>query len=371
MVSQHVAVIRCEGHDGVRRQSLFTQRSQNHPDLVIDVGDGGVESPSRPVDLAWNGHAHAELVHVRLDAVGQVFERLGPVAADHGVEFQIAVEIEIRGRRPDRWVRSHEGEVPETGLPVIAAPDGAAHLRRRPVGGVTMVGQVPGPGEVVVVAEAAGVLLSRIALIGQVELPVVGVPVIEVMPPFLVEDHFVEADAVALGIDMELADGMSLITGLPEEPGERRNLFRVRYLQILVEDPVPVVSRRKARHQASTCGNTDGTGGVGTVEVDAVAGHLGDRGSHHHRMSCRTGEESGPAGSADEQHVGPFFRHDRVSEYSTRMRKVPIPAWPEPMDLRRSDGFSAGDSSAGRVLLRLGQKRAPTRGAPYDSSLIS
>ena len=73
---------------------------------------------------------------------------------------------------------------------------------------MTMAGQVPGAGEVVVVAEPAGVLPARIALVRQVEFPVVGMAAIQVMAPFLVENHFVEADAVTLRVDVELADGM-------------------------------------------------------------------------------------------------------------------------------------------------------------------
>ena len=182
---------------------------------------------------------------------------------------------------------------------------------------MAVFGQVPGTGDVVVVAEPAGVLLTRIALIRQVELPVVGLAVVQVMASFLVEDHLVEADPVALGIDVELADGMSLIAGLPEEPGQRRHRFRVRHLQVFIEDPVAVAPCGKAGHQAAPGGNTDGAGRIGAVEVDAVAGHLCDGGSHDHRMPGRAGEESGPVVHADEQHVGAFLRHGRVPVYST------------------------------------------------------
>ena len=81
------------------------------------------------------------------------------------------------------------------------------------------------PGAYVVVGggQAAGVLESDVTVLGQVLLSVVAAHA-QVVAAFLVEDDFVEADAIALQVDVELAHGKGVVAGVAEALRHGRSL---------------------------------------------------------------------------------------------------------------------------------------------------
>ena len=104
------------------------------------------------------------------------------------------------------------GEIPEPWPRRISAFEHAHHLLRAPVGDVAVFGEVPGAVEVIVVAHAAGELLAGVSSVAEEEFVVVYYAVLQ--SSFFAEDDIVKSDAVALGMDVQFADGVSLIPGI-------------------------------------------------------------------------------------------------------------------------------------------------------------
>ena len=85
-----------------------------------------------------------------------------------------------------------------------------------------MLREVPGAGQIVAAAQTRRMFLSRITLIGQIELPVIG-QLRKMVPTFFIEDDLVETNPVALRVDVQLAHGMGLVSSLPERLGQGRD----------------------------------------------------------------------------------------------------------------------------------------------------
>ena len=83
------------------------------------------------------------------------------------------------------------------------------------------------------------------------------------------EDDVVEADAIALGKDMQLADGVSLIAGVAEGLGHGRQL---RHWLLHLEDAIPVRAGGCAGHQRAAGRNADRALGIGVCVAHAGAG---------------------------------------------------------------------------------------------------
>ena len=220
------------------------------------------------------------------------------------VDVDAAVEVEVALQGRQRRVRVAEGQVPEAGPGRVAALDHAAHLARRPGGGVAVLGQVPGAEGVLVVAHAVGEAHAGVPLVGQEEIVIVDGA--EVGAALFVEDHVVEADAVALGEDVELADGVRLVAGVAESLRHGRQaghgLGRL-------EDPVAVSARRCARHQGAPRRDADRAFAVGVGEAGAAAGQLVEGGGEDGRVAGFPEEGSGPVVGGDQEHVRSVVCH--------------------------------------------------------------
>ena len=203
-----------------------------------------------------------------------------------------------RERRHRRMGR-REREVPEPRLAGVPPVDRLRHLADRPVDGVAVLRQVPGPRQEVVVTHAAGVLHAGVAALGQEDLPVVGAAV-ELVAALLLQNHLVEPHPVALGGDVELAHAVGLVAALAEAAGQGRHVGQ---RVLLHEGPVAVGAGVHPRHQGAPRRDARGAGRVGLLEGDAVAAHLLHRGRHHHRVPGRPRQQPAPVVSADEQHV--------------------------------------------------------------------
>ena len=177
--------------------------------------------------------------------------------------------------------------------------DGAAHLPNRPVGGVQLLGKVPSPRIVVVAAVTAGVFHAGETALGQLLLPVVGAHA-ELVASLLVDDRLVEPDPISLGEHVELAHGDSVIAGVAEARGERRD---VRHRLPLLEHAITVGPGREPRHQGAARGDARGAGRVGVGIPRTVLCELGDGRRHDHGVPGRAREQTGPVVGADEQHV--------------------------------------------------------------------
>ena len=160
-----------------------------------------------------------------------------------------------------------ERQIPEPGLGRVAPFDHPAHLVCRPSGGVAVLGQVIGAEGVFIVAHAVGESHARMASVCEEEIVVVNRS--QVWPPLFVEEHIVEANAVALGIDVELANGIRLVAGVAEGLGHGRQLG---HGSGWLEDPVAVGARRSARHQGAASGDADRAFAIGVGEASAAAG---------------------------------------------------------------------------------------------------
>ena len=82
---------------------------------------------------------------------------------------------------------------------------------------VAVLGKCQGQEGVFVVAHAVGKPHARMALVREEEIVVVNSP--QVRPSLFVEEHVVETNAVALGIDVELANGIRLVACVAEGLG--------------------------------------------------------------------------------------------------------------------------------------------------------
>ena len=99
-----------------------------------------------------------------------------------------------------------------------------------------------------------GELLAGVALLAQEALEVVVVAA-QMVAPLLAEDDLVEADAVALGIDVQLAHGVGLVAVVAEDLRHGRQV-RISYgrCSLKTRSPwvravVPVISARRAGMQ--------------------------------------------------------------------------------------------------------------------------
>ena len=143
------------------------------------------------------------------ERIGQIIEVACPSAVVRLVDLNIAVEVEIALQGHQRRMRVAEGQVPKAGLGWVAPLNHPAHLARRPSGGVAVLRQMIGAEGIFVVAHAVGKAHPRMALVREEEIVVVNST--QVRSALFVEQHVVEADAVALGIDVELANGIRLV----------------------------------------------------------------------------------------------------------------------------------------------------------------
>ena len=183
----------------------------------------------------------------------------------------------------------------------VAALDGAAHLPHRPVRRVAALGQVPGPGGVDVVAHGVGEFLSRVPLVAQEALVVV-VAAAQVVATLLAQDDLVEADAVPLRIDVQLAHGVGLVAVVAEH---LRHGGQVRvHGPVLVEDAVPVSPGRGPRHQGPPRRDAGRRGRVGLGEEGAVGGQMVEGRREDALVARGAQQRAGPVVDTDEQDVG-------------------------------------------------------------------
>ena len=211
----------------------------------------------------------------------------------------VAVEIIVPLEGDEGRVGMAVGEEPEAGPGGVAAADHAAHLVGGPVGDVGLLGQMPGAVAVLVVAHAVGEGAAGMALFAEPELVVVDGA--EDGAALLGEDDVVEADAIALGKDVELADGVGLVAGVAEGLGDGREL---RHGFLHLEDAVAVGAGGCAGHEGAAGRYANGALGVGVGVADTGAGEAVQRWSADGGMTGTGHEVGGPVVGGDEQDRG-------------------------------------------------------------------
>ncbi len=138
---------------------------------------------------------------------------------------------------------------------------------------------MPGPRVVVVVAHAVTEGLSDVALIGKIILVVVDHAVLSAS--LFIEDHVVKANAIALGVDVQFANGVSLVTCVPESLRHGRQIgHRLR----LTEVAIAVLSRANARHQGAARRDTHWAFAITIGESRTAASQLVDSRRKNRRM---------------------------------------------------------------------------------------
>ena len=129
------------------------------------------------------------------------------------------IQIQVGGQRHQRRMRMGVGDMPQ-GRPARIAPlDHPGGLAGGPVGDVQAFRQVPGAVQIVVVVHAVQVLLARRALFGQVHVVVVHRA--QLRAAFLGQQDVVEADAVALRVQVHLAHRVGLVAAVAKALGQR------------------------------------------------------------------------------------------------------------------------------------------------------
>ena len=265
VVAEHIAVVRREANNGIVEQPLLAQGADDHAKLMVDLGAERVEGAANAQNL-WPLEVDFGTL-IDFERIRQIVKVACPSAVVRRVDLNIAVEVEIALQGHQRRMRVAEGQVPEAGLGRVAPLNHPAHLARRPSGGVAVFGQVPRAEGVFVVAHAVGKPHARMALVREEEIVVVNST--QVRSALFVEEHVVETNAVALGIDVELANSIRLVACVAEglchgwQLGHGGGRF---------EDPVAVGARRSARHQGATSGDADRAFAIGVGEASAAAG---------------------------------------------------------------------------------------------------
>ena len=112
-----------------------------------------------------------------------------------------------------------------------------------------------------------GKALAGVALVGEVDVVVVDSA--QVRAALFVEDYVVEPYAVALGVDVEFADGVGLVAGVAKGLREGRDPW---HGLGGLEDAVAVGPGCSAGHQGAAGGNAHGAFGVGVGVAGAAAG---------------------------------------------------------------------------------------------------
>ena len=196
-------------------------------------------------------------------------------------------------------MRMAVGQVPERRPGRVAALDGAHHRTRRPVGGVGVFRQVPRAADVAVVAHAVAELPAGEALVAEEQLVVVGHAVLGAA--LLVQNHVVEADAVALRVDVQLADRVGLVAGGAKRPGKGG---QVRHRHAFGEHAVAVGARAGAGHQRAPRRDAHRALRVGVGVADAGAGERVEGGGLNRRVAGAAEQRRRPVVGGDQEHVG-------------------------------------------------------------------
>ena len=112
------------------------------------------------------------------------------------------------------------------------------------------------------------------------------------------EDDIVEADAIALGEDVQLADGVGLVAGVAEGLGNGRQL---RHGLLHLEDAVAVGAGGCAGHEGAAGRNADRTLGIGVCVTDAGAGEAVEGGGADCGMAGAAHQVSRPVVGGNQQ----------------------------------------------------------------------
>ena len=201
-------------------------------------------------------------------------------------------------RRDERWVGVREGHVPEPGPRRVAAADRAGHFASRPTGDVAVLGQVPRPGGVLVIAHRVVELPSGVALIAQEN--VVVVPHSPVRPTFLGEDDVIKAGSRPLRKHVQFARRKRLVTGLAKALGDRRHGG---HFERRLKRAVAVTPRALPGQEASPSRDADGALAVGIRESPPASCEFVERRRLDIRMPGTAKQMSRPVIRRDQQNV--------------------------------------------------------------------
>ena len=166
------------------------------------------------------------------------------------------------------------------------------------------LGQVPGPPVVLVVGHAVVELTSRKPLISKVNVVVVqGAPL---RAPFVVQEHAVKADPVALRVNVQLAHGIGLVAGIAERLCHCRDIG---HRQLIVEHPVAMRPGAHPRHQGAAGRNADRAFRIGVCVPHACCGKLVQARGYDRWITGKTEMLGSPVIGHDQQDVRPWIRH--------------------------------------------------------------
>jgi hypothetical protein len=106
-------------------------------------------------------------------------------------------------------MRMTVGKVPESGLRWITTLDCPGHLLCCPVGGVRFFWKMPSTTTILIVTHTVIELASSVSLITKEQFIVVNNAILQ--SPLFIQNNIIKTDAVTLWIDMQLANGISLV----------------------------------------------------------------------------------------------------------------------------------------------------------------
>ncbi len=218
VLPEHISVVGRERDDRVIKKPFFAKRSDDQPQLVIDVCAQGVERSQASANLMLRvaEPAGSLLLHSERKTV-KVPSPFAPLGRRR---LHILVHLPVVAQRHERRMGMHVGQIPEPRAVGIAPPDHAAHLASRPIRHMALFRQVPRPSRVLVVAHPVVEAPAAIAL--RPEEVLVVIRDTPLRPALFGEDHVIESDAVSLRINVNLADRVGLIPSVAKRLGHRR-----------------------------------------------------------------------------------------------------------------------------------------------------
>ena len=254
---------------------------------------------AQPGEVVADGPVLADAAQGGRHRVRVLVPALFPGGARGQVDGVAPIQIQVGGQRHQRRMRMGVGDMPQ-GRPARIAPlDHPGGLAGGPVGDVQAFRQVPGAVQIVVVVHAVQVLLARRALFGQVHVVVVHRA--QLRAAFLGQQDVVEADAVALRVQVHLAHRVGLVAAVAKALGQRGQRG---HGQRGSEIAVAVAARRGAGHHAAPRGDADWTLSVGARIAGAQAGQVVQRRRLDDGMAGAAQQGAGPLVDHDEEHVG-------------------------------------------------------------------
>jgi hypothetical protein len=144
-------------------------------------------------------------------------------------------------------------------------------------------------GCILIIGHAMGIFLSKVPIFPEPHLIVIGYA--KLVPGLFREHDIVKADAVPLGINVEFADRICLVSGVSER---LRQGLDVRHRQPVGVDPIAMCARKGSRHKRAAGRNANGASAMALGKSGACPGQLVECGRHQHGMAGAPHHRGGP-----------------------------------------------------------------------------